>query len=96
MDDLSNLNLVWCRQNPSSTEEDVQEIYSATLTPKQVADGYEPWQEKIHVNYFYQKVLTDKDLQLKKFKHDGRNRAGITLSKLKRNGVRKSKPLTGF
>ena len=96
MDDLSNLNLVWCRQNPSSTEEDVQEIYSATLTPKQVADGYEPWQEKIHVNYFYQKVLTDKDLQLKKFKHDGRNRAGITLSKLKRNGVKKSKPLTGF
>jgi hypothetical protein len=96
VDDLSNLNLVWCRQNPSSTEEDVQEVYAATLTTKQVADGYEPWQEKIHVNYFYQKVLIDKDLQLKKFKHDGRNRAGITLSKLKRNGVKKSKPLTGF
>ena len=52
----------------SGAEEDVQEVYAATLTTKQVADGYEPWQEKIHVNYFYQKVLTDKDLQMKKFK----------------------------
>ena len=95
-DNLSNLNLAWWRQNPSSTEEDMQEIYAATLTSQQVADGYEPWQEKIHVNYFHQKVLTDKDLQLKKFKHDGRQRAGITLSKLKRNGVKKAKPLTGF
>jgi hypothetical protein len=95
-DHMSNLNLAWERQNPSSAEEDQQEIYAPTLTAKQVAEGYEPFTEKIHINYFHQKVLTDTDLLKKSFKHDGKARSGITVSKLKLAGVRKAKPLTGF
>jgi len=95
-DHMSNLNLAWERQNPSSAEEDQQEIYAPTLTAKQVAEGYEPFTEKIHINYFHQKVLTNTDLLKKSFKHDGKARSGITVSKLKLAGVRKAKPLTGF
>ena len=95
-DDMTNLNLAWWRQNPSSTEEDHEEVYAPTLTAKQVAEGYEPWTEKIHINYFHQKVLVEKDLQTKKFSYEGKSKTGKTLSKLKLAGVRKAKPLTGF
>ena len=95
-DPLTNLNLVWYRDSPSSTDEDVDEIYAPTLTSKQVSDGYGPWDEKIHLNHFYQRALTTKDLLKKKFKREGQNSMdGFTLSKIKRAGIKKCKPLHG-
>ena len=86
-DAYSNLYPVFWRQNPAATEEDVQEVYRESLTAKQLKDGYQPWTERIHLNHFYQRALTDKELK------DNGN--GRQLNKLKRAMIRKSGPLMG-
>ena len=86
-DAYSNLYPVFWRQNPAATEEDVQEVYRESLTAKQLKDGYQPWTERIHLNHFYQRALTDKEL-----KDTGKGRQ---LNKLKRAMIRKSGPLMG-
>ena len=37
---LSKLYPTWFRQNPKSTEEDLQEVYATKLTPTQISNGY--------------------------------------------------------
>ena len=86
-DAYSNLYPVFWRQNPGATEGDVQEVYREQLTAKQLKGGYQPWTERIHLNHFYQRALTDKEL-----KDDG---DGRKLAKLKRAMIRKSGPLMG-
>jgi transposase InsO family protein len=81
------LKLVWMRQNPSSTEEDIEEVYGSVLKPQHAAAGFQPYSDKIHLNYFYQRILTKHDVIRK-----GENHA---IPKARLAIIRKSKPMTG-
>ena len=84
-DKAKDLKLVWWRQNPKAKEEDYEEVYQDTLSPAQVKGGFSAWQEEIHSNLFYQKVIGVKDL----IKKPG----GYELKRLKRSLVKRAKPL---
>ena len=60
-------------------------MYQDTLSPAQVKNGFSAWQEEIHTNLFYQKVIDDKDLVKKA--------GGYELKRLKRSLVKRAKPL---
>ena len=47
--------------------------------------GFEPWQEKLHLNLFYQRVVTDKDLKPTEL--------GITIKPLRLAAILKSAPM---
>ena len=82
---MSNLQLVWWRQNPKKTEEDIERIVAPFLTKAQVKRGFEPWQEKLHRNLFYQRVVTDKDLKPTEL--------GVTIKPLRLAAILKSAPM---
>ena len=82
---MSDLELVWWRQNPKKTEEDIERIVAPFLTKAQVKRGFEPWQEKLHLNLFYQRVVTDKDLKPTEL--------GITIKPLRLAAILKSAPM---
>ena len=86
-DAYSNLYPVFWRQNPKETEEDKQEVYREQLTAKQLKEGYQPWTERIHLNHFYQRAMTDKELIP--------TQTCRKLNRLKRAMIRKSGPLVG-
>ena len=81
------LKLVWMRQNPSSTEEDIEEVYGSVLKPQHAAAGFQPYSDKIHLNCFYQRILTKHDVI-----REGENHA---IPKARLASIRKSKPMTG-
>ena len=58
--------LTWWRQNPKKTEEDIEKLTVPFLTKAQVKKGYEPWQEKLHLNLFFQRVVRESDLKVSK------------------------------
>ena len=84
-DKTKDLKPVWWRQNPKAKGEDYEEVYQDTLSPAQVKNGFSAWQEEIHANLFYQKVIDDKDLVKKA--------GGYELKRLKRSLVKRAKPL---
>ena len=61
-----DLKLVWWRQNQGTNGEDYEEVYQDALTSKQIRDGFAAWEEEIHVNLFYQRVLTDDAMSVTK------------------------------
>ena len=80
-----HLKLVWWRHNHSAKEDDYEEVYQDSLTSKQVRDGFAAWEEEIHVNLFYQRVIEDKAMTVTK---DGRS-----LKRLQKAMVKRAKPL---
>ena len=82
---MTNLELVWWRQNPKKTEEAIEKTVAPSLTKAQVKKGFEPWQEKIHLNLFYQRRLEDKDLTVRK--------TGVSIKPLRYAAVKKAGPL---
>ena len=63
----------------------MDKLLASDLTKMQVKAGYEPWQEKLHINLFYQRVVKEEDL--KRTKH------GVEVKALRRAAVMKAKPL---
>ena len=57
-----DLKLVWWRQDPKAEGGCYEEVHQNTLSPTQVKGGFAAWQEVIHANLFYQRVIEDKDL----------------------------------
>ena len=84
-DPMTKVNLVWFRQNPTSTEEDVQEIYKPTLTAKQLKEGWKPWEETVHLHLFYQRIVKSTDIKIEK--------DGITIKPLRKAAIKKAKAL---
>ena len=82
---MSDLELVWWRQNPNKTEEDIERIVAPFLTKAQVKRGFEPWQEKLHLNLFYQRVVADKDIKPTKM--------GVAIKPLRLASILQSAPL---
>ena len=83
--DLNHLELVWWRQNPAKTEEDIEKVLTPYLTSKQTQVGFEPWQEKLHINLFYQRIIQESDLKIGK--------KGLEVRPLRLAAIRKSKPM---
>ena len=84
-DKTKSLKLVWWRQNPDSTEDDYQEVYQDTLTKSQVKGGFSAWEEEIHANLFYQRVVQDTDLKVTK--------NGTAIKRLRRAVIKRAAPL---
>ena len=82
---MCNLELVWWRQNPKKTEEAIEKTLAPFLTKAQVKKGYEPWQEKIHINLFYQRRLESSDLTVRK--------SGVSIKPLRYAAIRKASPM---
>ena len=82
---MCNLGLVWWRQNPKKTEEAIEKTLAPFLTKAQVKKGFEPWQEKIHINLFYQRRLESSDLTVRK--------SGVSIKPLRYAAVRKASPM---
>ena len=80
-----DLKLVWWRQNQGTNGEDYEEVYQDSLTSKQIRDGFAAWEEEIHVNLFYQRVLTDDAMSVTK--------KGRSLKRLQKAMVKRAKPL---
>ena len=84
------LNLVWHKNSPSSNPfsegacDDSVEIYQEKLTPKQVAEGFRPYEDTISLDEFYQRPI-----DAKSFKKEGN---GYKLNHAKRMVIRKCKP----
>ena len=55
------------------------------MTKAQVKKGFEPWQEKIHINLFYQRRVEDKDLTVRK--------SGVTVKPLRSAAIKKASPM---
>ena len=87
-DFYNKLELVWWRLNPSSTEEDIEEVYGSVLSAENASGGYQPYTDKIHLNYFYQRILNKHDIRVAK---DG----SVALPAARLSILRKSKPMTG-
>ena len=85
---LSKLYPTWFRQNPKSTEEDLQEVYATKLTPTQISNGYHAYDETMHMHQFYQaKLDVKKDLRLDP--KDG----SYSINKLRLAAIKRHKPL---
>ena len=84
------LNLVWHKNSPSSNPfsegacDDSVEIYQEKLTPKQVAEGFRPYEDTISLDEFYQRPI-----DAKSSKKEGN---GYKLNHAKRMVIRKCKP----
>ena len=81
----SQAALVWWRQNPNKTEEDIERIVAPSLSKAQVKRGFEPWQEKLHLNLFYQRVVADTDLK--------QTELGVTIKPMRLAAILKSAPM---
>ena len=79
------LELVWWRQRPSTPSSAVDKLLAPDLNKMQVKAGFEPWQEKLHVNLFYQRVVKEEDLK--------RSKNGVEVKALRLAAVMKAKPL---
>ena len=84
-DKTKEVRLVWWRQNPDSTEDDYEEVYRDTLKPSQVKGGFAAWEEEIHANLFYQRVVLDTDLKVTK--------NGTKIKRLRRAVIKRAAPL---
>ena len=56
------------------------------LTKAQVKKGFEPWQEKLHINLFYQRVVRESDLKVS-------SKKGISVKPLRLAAILKTKPM---
>ena len=78
--------LTWWRQNPKKTEEDIEKVLVPFLTKAQVKKGYGPWQEKLHINLFYQRVVRPSDLKIS-------SKKGISVKPLRLAAIMKTAPM---
>ena len=78
--------LTWWRQNPKKAEEDIEKLTVPFLTKAQVKKGFEPWQEKLHINLFYQRVVRESDLKVS-------SKKGISVKPLRLAAILKTKPM---
>ena len=56
------------------------------LTKAQVKKGFEPWQEKLHINLFYQRVVRESDLKVS-------SKKGVSVKPLRLAAITKTKPM---
>ena len=70
------------------SEEDIEEVYGSVLSAENASGGYQPYTDKIHLNYFYQRILNKHDIRVAK---DG----SVALPAARLSILRKSKPMTG-
>ena len=56
------------------------------LTKAQVKKGFEPWQEKLHVNLFFQRVVRESDLKVS-------SKKGVSVKPLRLAAITKAKPM---
>ena len=84
------LRLVWVKQSISGNNfnegavDERTEIYADKLTNKQMADGFQPFEDTVSIDEFYQKLIEPSYLK--------KTATGLSLNKLKRTLIRRHKP----